>query len=402
MIRIDRRRLLADMHKLAEFGKVGTGVDRPAFSAADIEARAWLRERMADAGLDAEVDCVGNVFGRSRANGPGVLIGSHIDSVPNGGWLDGALGVIYGVEIARAATDGADGQAVDVIAFEDEEGSYLPLLGSRSFCGELGDGEIDGARDASGAALASAIAEAGIAGRPAARFEDGRYRAYLEAHIEQGPRLEAEGRRIGVVTAIVGIRRFRVAFSGRADHAGTTPMNMRLDAGAASIRTAGELIGAFERDSGPATVWNIGKVTFEPGVANVVPGRAEFLFEFRDTDTAVLDALERRLHEVVREADGAGPVVATVEKSADIVPTPMDPKLGDLIEAASRDAGAASMRMPSGGGHDAMVLARHVPSAMLFVPSIDGRSHDVNENTDEDDIVLGCEVMARAVDRLLG
>ena len=179
MIRIDRRRLLADMRTLAKFGKVGTGVDRPAFSAADMEARAWIRERMADAGLDAEIDGVGNVFGRSRANGPGVLIGSHSDSVPRGGWLDGAMGVVYGIEIARAASENADRRAVDVIAFEDEEGSYLPVLGSRSFCGDLGDGEIDAAQNASGDSLAAAIAGAGIADRPPARFEDGRYRDWL-------------------------------------------------------------------------------------------------------------------------------------------------------------------------------------------------------------------------------
>jgi N-carbamoyl-L-amino-acid hydrolase len=402
MIRIDRRRLLADMHKLAEFGKAGTGVHRPAFSSPDIEARAWLRDRMADAGLDPVIDGVGNVFGRSGANGPGVLIGSHSDSVPNGGWLDGALGVVYGIEIARAAAGNGDCRAVDVISFEDEEGSYLPLLGSRSFCGELAPGEIDGVSNASGASLVSAIADAGVAGRPPARFEDGRYRAYLEAHIEQGPRLEAEGRGIGIVTAIVGIRRFRISFAGRADHAGTTPMDMRSDAGAASIRTASKLIAAFERDAGPASVWNIGKVTFEPGVANVVPGHAEFLFEFRDTESTVLDEMEKRLFDVVNEADGASPVAARAEKTAEIAPTPMDPALGDVIEAASREAGVDSMRMPSGGGHDAMVLARYVPSAMLFVPSIGGRSHDIEEDTDEEDIVLGCEVMAAAVDRLLG
>lgn len=401
MIRIDRRRLLADMRKLAEFGKVGTGVDRPAFSSADMEARAWLCERMTDAGLDAEIDGVGNVFGRSRANGPGVLIGSHSDSVPRGGWLDGAMGVVYGIEIARAAANGAERPAVDVIAFEEEEGSFLPLLGSRSFCGDLGDGEIDAARNASGEPLAAAIAGAGIAGRPPARFEEGRYRAYLEAHIEQGPRLEAEGLRIGIVTAIVGIRRYRVTFTGRADHAGTTPMDMRLDAGSASIRAAGDLIDVFERHAGPETVWNIGKLIFEPGAANVVPSSAEFLFEFRDTNTVVMDALEQRLHEIVREANAAGSVIVSAEKTANIAPTPMDPALGEAIEAATRDAGAVSMRMPSGGGHDAMVLARHMPTAMLFVPSIGGRSHDIEEDTDDDDIVLGCEVLARAVDRLL-
>ena len=284
MIRIDGRRLLADMRKLAEFGKVGTGVNRPAFSAADMEARAWLLEQMTDAGLDSELDGVGNVFGRSRADGPGVLIGSHSDSVPRGGWLDGAMGVLYGIEIARADSENANRRAVDVVAFEDEEGSYLPLLGSRSFCDDLEINEINEARNTSGEPLVAAIANAGIAERPPVRFEDGRYRAYLEAHIEQGPRLEAEGPKIGIVTAIVGIRRFRVLFTGRADHAGTTPMTMRLDAGSSLIRTANKLIDVFERNAGPETVWNIGKATFEPGAANVVPNKAEFLFEFRDTE----------------------------------------------------------------------------------------------------------------------
>jgi N-carbamoyl-L-amino-acid hydrolase len=401
MIRIDRRRLLADMRKLAEFGKVGTGVNRPAFSAADMAAREWLGDRMTDAGLDAQIDGVGNVFGRSRGPGPAILIGSHSDSVPRGGWLDGAMGVIYGLEIARAASEASGGPSIDVIAFEEEEGAYLPLLGSLSFCGDLKDGDIDAARNTSGELLSEAIAEAGLANRPAARFEDGRYRAYLEAHIEQGPRLEAENLKIGVVTAIVGIRRFRVAFGGRADHAGTTPMAMRHDAGRVAIRVAGEMIDRFERDAGPDTVWNIGKMTFAPGAANVVPSTAEFLFEFRDTDAAFMEILEGRLQEIVQRANGAEPVAVSLEKTAEIPPTPMDPALGEIIEAAGRDAGAASMRMPSGGGHDAMVLARHMPTAMLFVPSIGGRSHDIEEDTDEDDIVLGCEVLADVVNRLL-
>ena len=401
MIKIDLRRLIADLRKLAEFGKVGTGVNRPAFSAADMEAREWLREKMMEAGLDAEIDGAGNVFGRCRGTGPAVLIGSHSDSVPRGGWLDGAMGVIYGLEISRAASEASNGRAVDVIAFEEEEGSYLPLLGSLSFCGDLNDSDVEAARNTSGDSLTDAIAGVGLADRPAARFEDGRYRAYLEAHIEQGPRLEAENLKLGVVTAIVGIRRFRVTFGGRADHAGTTPMAMRRDAGRSSIRVAGAMIDLFERNAGPDTVWNIGKVTFEPGAANVVPSHAEFLFEFRDTNAEFMDGLEQSLHDIVRETNGAGPVAVTLDKTANILPTPMNPALGEIIEAASRDAGAASMRMPSGGGHDAMVLARHMPTAMLFVPSIGGRSHDIEEDTDEDDIVLGCEVLASVVDRIL-
>ncbi len=178
-------------------------------------------------------------------------------------------------------------------------------------------------------------------------------------------------------------------------------MAMRIDAGAASIEAAGDLMAVFQGEAGPSTVWNIGKVTFEPGAANVVPSLAEFLFEFRDTDIEAMEVLEKRVREIVQKVDAAGPVAATVEKTADIAPTPMDQELGEVIEAAAREAGTESMRLPSGGGHDAMVLARYVPTAMLFVPSIGGRSHDIEEDTHEDDIVLGCEVMARVVERLL-
>ena len=310
---IDPARLLADLRHLATFGKQGTGVTRLAFSRPDVEARRWLRERMEEAGLAAAIDDVGNVIGEAPADGPAILIGSHSDSVPGGGWLDGAMGVIYGIEIARAVIEAglAERCPVDAVAFQDEESTYLPTLGSRTLFGAVGEDEISVARNIDGHRLADAIAASGFAGNPPRRLDPGRYRAFLEAHIEQGPRLEAMETRIGVVTAIVGIRRFRVHIDGQAGHAGTVPMAMRKDAGAVAIGLSGALLEGFAALAGPDTVWNIGSLTLTPGAANVIPEAAEIVVEIRDTDPAILDSLEDRLRALARDhADRSGQEIA--------------------------------------------------------------------------------------------
>lgn len=402
-VAIDGGRLLADLRALAGFGRFETGVDRPAFSDADIAARRWVRDRMAEAGLVAAIDNVGNVLGRTEA-ARAVLIGSHTDSVPKGGWLDGALGVVYGIEIARAVNEAgvAGGVGVDVISFQEEEGAFLPMLGSRAFCGEVSEAEIDATADAAGHTLRRAIADCGLAGNPPAQIEPARHVAYLEAHIEQGPRLEAAGLKIGVVTGLVGIRRFRIAFAGQADHAGTTPMDMRRDAGRALIRFATALLDFFEAGKGPETVWNLGQVSFRPGAFNVVPEAAELMVEFRDTSSGQLARLEDGLLAAVATADAEGPVAVTAADAGGVAPARMDDTLRAAITDAASHCGAPAMAMPSGAGHDAMVLAKHVPAAMMFIPSIAGRSHHVAENTRDDDIVLGCRVLARTVETLLG
>lgn len=399
MIAVDGSRLLADLRTLAGFGRCGTGVDRPAFGPADVAARRWLRDRMADAGLEATIDSVGNVYGRDPRVRRAVLIGSHSDSVPKGGWLDGAMGVIYGLEIARSVRAAGIGGliAVDVISFQEEEGAFLPFLGSRSFIGDMTAAEIDGAVGAGGRTLRSAMAESGLCGPAPAQFDAARHIAYLEGHIEQGPRLEAGGQRIGVVTALVGVRRFRISFVGQADHAGTTPMALRRDAGAALISLGHRLIDLFAREGGADTVWNLGKAVFEPGAPNVVPARAELTVEYRDTAAERLDHLERLMREAVAAADGERGVVVSASDIGRVAPAAMDPALQCAIRTAAASRRAASIDLPSGAGHDAMILARHVPSGMLFVPSIGGRSHDIAENTADADIVLGCQVLADAV-----
>ncbi len=401
MASINGKRLVADLRQLAQFGKFGSGVDRVSFSAADVEARQWLLQRMREAGLDAAIDAVGNVRGLTTQASRAVVIGSHTDSVPKGGWLDGALGVIYGLEIARTRIESGSAPrlGVDVVSFQDEEGTYLPCLGSLSFCGELSSQMLASARSQGGESLPAALARVGYAGT-SWRSDPARHVAYIEAHIEQGPRLEAAQRRIGVVTGIVGIRRFRVLAKGQADHAGTTPTAMRRDASRPLYELAARVHGEFPALAGSDTVWNVGVMNVRPGAANVVPSEADMVVEFRDTSSAVLDAIEAKLLGWISAVDGRSGVSVEAAPIARIVPTLMADRLQDMIEAAAGAARAPAMRMPSGAGHDAMVVGRFMPAGMLFIPSIGGRSHDIVEDTAEDDIVLGCEVLARAVEQL--
>ncbi|MEQ9639171.1 MAG: M20 family metallo-hydrolase [Alphaproteobacteria bacterium] len=399
---IDGDRLLADLRELAQIGKVGTGVRRLSFGAEDVEARGWLQARMSGAGLDATIDGIGNVVGRMPGVDRAILIGSHTDTVPSGGWLDGAMGVIFGLELARTLhASGVAGLGIDVISFADEEGTFVGTTGAKSLCGELPDDALDAARDADGTSLRNALAKAGWADRPPCRLDPDRHVAYLEAHIEQGPRLEAAGLRIGIVTAIVGMRRMRVRFFGRNDHAGTTPMAMRQDAGSALLRFGAAVLQRFEQLAGPETVWNVGAIRVEPGAANVVQSVSEMIVEYRDRSDAQLDRMEQALQAIANEAAKAAQADVGFEPVMRMAPAEMDASLADHIEQAAAAQGVPTMRMQSGAGHDAMVLARHVPTAMLFVPSIGGRSHDLSEDTDEADIRLGCQVLADAVSRII-
>ena len=395
---IDPARLLADLRNLARVGADRTGVSRPAFSADDMAARRWLATRFADAGLAADVDGVGSVLGRDSRASRVLLAGSHSDTVPAGGWLDGALGVIYALETARAWRQARPDSAVgvDVISFADEEGTYAACLGSQAFCGSLDETVLQSEP------LKGVLTTAGLSGRPGHRFDPNRHIAYLEAHIEQGPRLEAARIDVGVVEGIVGVRRQRVRFAGRADHAGTTPMSMRQDAGAALFAFLVDVDRRFRSVAGPESVWNIGVVRLEPGAANVVPSGAEAIVEYRDLDPQVI----ARLSEALAAAAAACTVPPTVTAAGDLKPAAMDMGLRADLDASATAVGATAVTMPSGAGHDAMILARVVPSAMLFVPSIGGRSHDISENTSDEDILRGAAVFAgagfRFLDRLEG
>jgi len=402
MPKIDGQRVVEDLKRLAEFGRYKTGVHRPTYSPVDVESRHWLADRFCEAGLETVIDGIGNVIGRKPAAQRRLLVGSHSETQPYGGWLDGSLGVIYGLELARAFADDPT-CGVEVAAWADEEGHYGNFLGSRSFTDALPEDEIDRTRGRdNGTPLREALERAGFAGRPRERVDPSRYSGYLEAHIEQGDTLDTSGLCIGVVETIVGIWNYRVALIGEQNHAGTTRMVRRRDAGVAMVRLATRIHDRFPEIAGPRTVWTIGRILLDPNAPSVVPGRAEMQVQFRDADIDRLAVFERTLSELVREADQAGPCACEIETIARTEPRPMDPGFQEQIEAAAEQyAPGKHMRLPSAAGHDAAGLSYRMPSGMMFIPSLRGISHHWSEDTKEEDIVLGAQVFADAAERIL-
>ncbi len=398
MPQIDPARLLADLYALRKIGEYKTGVHRPTYSEDDMKGRAWFASRAREAGLDPETDGIGNVICRSPAPGPKLLLGSHLETQPYAGWLDGALGVIYGLEVARAL-----GHGIEVGAWADEEGHFGNFLGSHSFVRGLDQAEIAATINRhDGTTLPDALAQAGLTGRSRARLDPARYRGYLEAHIEQGDELDTTGLKLGIVTSIVGIWQYAIRFEGVQNHAGTTRMAIRRDAGVALMELGHAIAMRFPQVAGKRSVWTTGRILLEPGAASIVPGGAEMLFQFRDADPAVLQAMEDALEALVAEAN-QGPCKVTLTNLSRSTPKVMDAGFQAALErAAERNAPGQHIRMPSGAGHDAQIFAEQLPSAMLFIPSIGGISHHWTEDTKDADIVLGCQVLADAAAEILG
>jgi beta-ureidopropionase / N-carbamoyl-L-amino-acid hydrolase len=400
----DGARVLADLNALRGIGAYKSGVHKPTFSEAHMRSLQWLVERLPEAGLTGGIDGIGNVLGTSPKSGPKLLAGSHLESQNFAGWLDGPLGVVYALEAARVINpDPHASGAVEVAAWCDEEGHFGSFLGSRSYVGGLTEADIDAARDrTSDRTMRDALREVGLGGRPRAKAEPGRHIGYLEAHIEQGLTLESGGLAIGVVTSIVGIWQYRITFSGEQNHAGTTRMEVRRDAGVALARFCVAIDERFPKLSGPRTVWTTGRITLDPGAPSIIPGAAEMLFQIRDDDPGVIDRLEGLLRSMAAEVSAQGRCSVAVERIRSGAPAMMDAAFQQAIEAASMAfADGRSVRMPSGAGHDAQILATIMPAGMLFVPSIGGVSHHWSENTDDADIVTGARVFVETCRRLL-
>ena len=400
----DGARVLADLHALRSIGAYKTGVHKPTFSEPHMRSLEWLAQRLAEAGLTAAIDGIGNVLGTAAKSGPKLLAGSHLESQNFAGWLDGPLGVVYALEAARIINpDPTANGAVEVAVWCDEEGHFGSFLGSRSYVGAVTDDDIDAARDrSSGRTMRDALREVGLAGRARETAQRGRHIGYLEAHIEQGQMLESGDLKIGVVTSIVGIWQYRITFSGEQNHAGTTRMDVRKDAGLALARFCVAIDDRFPKLSGPHTVWTTGRITLDPGAPSIIPGRAEMLFQIRDDDPGVIDRLEDLLRSMAAEVSAQGRCNVAVERLRTGAPAMMDATFQQTIEAASAAfAGGRSVRMPSAAGHDAQVLATIMPAGMLFVPSIGGISHHWSENTGDADIVTGAQVFVETCRRLL-
>ncbi len=404
MVTINPERVLSDLTHLRSIGAYKTGVHRPTLSPQDMQARHWLAERLRELGYDASVDGIANVVGLKPGDGPRVLAGSHLESQNHAGWLDGALGVIYALEAARAVAEaGAGDGAVDVIGFADEEGHFGSFMGSRSYVGDLEEAEMDAAVDGtSGVPMRTMLEQAGLTGVARAHIPAGRHSAFLEAHIEQGDWLEAHDLKAGVVTSIVAIWLYKITFQGVQNHAGTTRMAIRKDAGVALTRLAQAIEARFPKIAGPRSVWTTGRITLEPGATSIIPGRAEMAFQLRDAEPETLERMEAELTRLVTEANETGPCSVTLENISKGTPAVMAAEVQDAFEqAAEKHAPGVHTRMPSGASHDAQVMRPHLPAGMLFVPSIGGISHHWSENTSDDDIVTGARIYASAAAALL-
>jgi N-carbamoyl-L-amino-acid hydrolase len=397
---VNIERLRHDLETLRTIGRVESGgVSRTSFSPADREARQWYQDRCAEANLVVAVDGLGNMVARAQdepsARLP-VWTGSHIDSVPNGGHLDGALGAIAALECLRRLTEEKIplSHPVRAVVFADEEGNYEHLLGSTGIAKGFDRPQLEAMTGRENDRLVDRFADWGwdIDAATRTRIDPGEIHAFVELHIEQGPTLEASGIDIGVVTSIVGLGGGKLQFHGRADHAGTTPMTKRQDAllAAADFLTMLPDIAASISDKAVITCGLIG---VEPAGANVVPGTATLTLDFRDTDLARLkalcEAIDRSAHAVAARHD------LTLSWHPDMLvePVPLDSGIRDLITASAESLGYSYTDIPSGAGHDSQNMAWIAPTAMVFVPSKDGRSHSPAEDTSWEDIEKGANVL---------
>jgi hydantoinase/carbamoylase family amidase len=391
--------LAADLEAAARIGADRGGVTRFAWSPELAQANAWLLEQLAELGLETELDAAGNALGRWQAgDGKAVLLGSHLDTVPRGGRYDGALGVIAALDVVRRLrAEGVEPRRpLWIASFNDGEGGRFQtgMLGSRAFVGDL---DLD---DWRGRGIPEAMAAAGFDFErlPEARGIDN-VDAYLELHIEQGPRLERSGVDLGVVTAITGMLGYRARLEGEANHAGTTPMDLRRDALAGAARAVLAL-----RDEARASedmTANVGVLSVEPGGFNVIPGAAELTIDVRSPTPegfARLDEVVRSTLERIAREEELGLGLSETHRKE---PVALDEELQALVEESAAAEGASTTRIASGAGHDAMVLAHYVSAAMLFVPSRGGLSHCPEEFTTPEQCELGTRVLTRAVRALI-
>jgi N-carbamoyl-L-amino-acid hydrolase len=396
---IDPARLMDRLETLGKVGALpGGGVCRLALSEADRQGRELVVGWMKELGLAVSVDRIGNVIGLrpGAEEGLPVILGSHIDTVATGGLYDGAFGVLSGLEVVNVLNDAAirTRRPLAVAFFTNEEGSrFAPdMMGSGVLHGHLELDETLAAVGIDGTTLSDDLERIGYAGdAPSSAFAA---HCYFELHIEQGPVLDAEGITIGAVTGVQGIFWTEYRFKGQTNHAGTTPMTARRDAGYAAARLACE-VRRVALETGGAQVATVGRFGVTPGLTNVVPGEALLTTDLRNTDGAALAAADARLQAFANTAAAAEGVSLEIRALARFAPVAFDPALVNLVEETARGLGHTVKRMPSGAGHDAQMFAPHYPTAMIFVPSRDGISHNVTEHTEPAHLAAGAEVLLR-------
>lgn len=404
-VRVDIGRLRRDIEELGEIGRTESGgVSRPSFSPADLEARRWLRDRIESAGLAYRQDGAGNQFGRLEGRGPVVMAGSHIDTVLNGGMFDGSAGVLAALECLRRIKEENIplSSPLEVASFTDEEGNLVgDFLGSRAFTGQLNESQLRFGRTASGLTLTEILARTGLSVETILKAADERppLEAYLELHIEQGSVLESEEKSVGVVEAIAGKRYRRCAFFGRAAHSGTTPFELRQDAflGLADFALKATRHAAAAHYGSLVT---IGQVALHPGAFSVVPGRADFTLDVRGASAGELQALDAELAALAAEAAAVRGLTFSSELVDATEPVRVPERLVGLLEDECRRLGHAWIRLASGAGHDAQIIAACADAGMIFIPCLDGISHSPEERASWEDLEKGADLLLQALIRL--
>ena len=412
-ITINKRRLLRDLNAMSRIGIGDHGsVTRLVFSIKELRSRQFLIHLMRQAGLQIHIDRIGNIFGRlngANPKAPAVLAGSHLDTVLHGGKFDGTMGVIGALEAVRTLKEQKVTlrSPVEVVCFVGEESSRFgySTLGSSLVAGEVHGADLSNAADAQGTKLEDILSSLGIyrSNLRSMRRDPASVKAYLELHIEQGPILEAKKKPIGVVTSIAAPTRFRVVFTGQADHSGTTPMEMRKDA----LVAASELIVAVEKISRRYSrmekgrvVGTVGAMKIEPGVINAIPGKAEISVDIRSITASAKNRVVRLVQAKIREIARRRHVQIAILPIREENPVPLDKRLVHLLKECCEAKGIAYEVMPSGAGHDAMQMAKITPSGMLFIPSRRGISHSPLEWSDPEDICLGTQLLLDSIVRV--
>lgn len=409
LLTINRQRLQKDIESLSDIGRsTDNGIYRMAFSEGDMQGRLWFKEKIEEAGLEFYQDGAANLHARYQYDGkkPSVMMGSHLDTVPAAGHLDGALGVLVALECLRCIKEQnlTIDYPLEAVAFSDEEGRFGGMLGSQAIAGKLTPEKIHNAIDLNGIKLTEAMESVGLNAMHSlhARRNPESIHAFLELHIEQGPVLDKMGVSIGNVDAIAGLFKWDVSLIGVANHAGTTPMDMRKDAFMGLSEFASQVQRILDENGSSRSVATIGRVEISPGAANVVPGKVEFSLDARDTNPDVLNdlgnAFRKSLSAIARKWD----LMFEFKVLSEIAPVKSDIGIIETTENVCKALGIPFIQMASGAAHDAQIMSTITRAGMIFVPSKDGRSHSIAEWTDMDDIEKGANVALNSLYRIAG
>ena len=408
-MRVNLERIKETLLQLSEIGfnEGDKGIYRLGFSDADWAARQWLIDLLDREGFSPHMDGAGNVFGHyGTADAPTITIGSHLDSVPAGGIFDGSLGVVAGLEILRLCKehDATLRHPIELVATSEEEGRFGGMLGAQAIAGELTPEFILNAHDPEGNRLADAMKSCGLDPLKAleARRTQDSMRAFVELHIEQGPVLDQSGKTIGIVDNIAGVFKWIINLKGKADHAGTAPMNMRSDAFMGLADFAHEIPRIIDENGTERSRLTVGKVDLKPGSPHTIPGQAIFTLVGRDSSSKVMERLCDACRVVLSSIARRHKLMFEYEQTSWLDPADCSSTIVELLERKTVEAGLTYQHMPSGAGHDTQFMTHVTDAGMLFVPSVAGISHAPDEWTHWEDIEAGCGVLLEAILELAG